>query len=270
MKNLRRIYRKIRFLLSINWLKTIYLNFLEFPLNIAIKLPIYVFYKVELIGLKRGCIKFADNITIKPGIVHLGTKQWPIMPNGGQYTLLRFERNSSLILGSDLKFKTGCTLCIYKNATLKIGNDFWINSSSRIYCKKKIVIGNHCRIGWETQLYDTDFHFIYNEKKKSIGALAGCIELGDNVWITNRCTIAKNVTIPSFSIVASGSIVNKDLSHITSKGNLFVGRPAELKATGVFRIVNEKAQSSLQKEFQEADTDKLYIEEGLHEEWLSN
>ena len=192
------------------------------------------------------------------------------MPNGGMYTLLRFERNSHLVFGNDIRIKRGCTLCIYNNATMQIGSDFMMNSLSRLYCKKKLVIGNHCRIGWESQVYDSNFHYMYNDKKKSIGSFSGYVEICDNVWITNRCTITKNVTIPPFSIISSGSLVSKDLSHVASKGNLFVGRPAELKATGVFRIVNEKTQSALHKEFKKTGTDTLFIEEGLHEEWLSN
>ncbi len=270
MKELRRIYRRLKFLLTVNWLKTIYVNLRVFPLSIALKLPVYIFYKVELMGLKRGCIRLGDGVKPRQGMINIGTKQWPIMPHGGLYTLLRFEKNSHLILGDDIRIKTGCALCIYNNATMQIGNDFFMNSCSRIYAKKKVVIGNHCRIGWECQIYDSNFHYVYNDKKKTISAFSQPVIFGDNVWLTNRCTVTKNVTIPPFSMISSGSIVSKDLSHITTKGNLFSGRPAEFKTDGLYRILNEKAQSSLHVTFRKENTDKLYIEGGLDESWLSN
>src|SRR5690606_25346720 len=63
------IVKKIKYILSINWIKTIYFNFKKFPFETAIKFPVIFYGKVKFQSikgeviinspLKRGMIGFA-------------------------------------------------------------------------------------------------------------------------------------------------------------------------------------------------------------------
>lgn len=105
---------------------------------------------------------------------------------------------------------------------IEIGDRVGI-SSSCLWAKERITIGNDVNIGGDCLIMDNDAHPIdyiqrrricIEEKKKGafyskIGASP--IEIGDDVWIGARCVILKGVHIGDRSIVAAGSIVTKDV-----------------------------------------------------------
>ena len=251
---------KISYLLhlfcEISFFKTVWFNFRFLPLRQAIYIPILIYPRVQMIGLYRGCIKLPQNVHF--GSVKIGFANWPIAPTKNVYTLLRFEKNGILTLGDKCTFKCGFSICVYKNAHLAIGNDFITNMDSKILCKKKIVIGNHCRLGWNVQIYDSNFHFIYNEQNQCISPCHGNVVIKDNVWITNQCTVSKGSVIPSFSMLASGSLLCKDFSDVTTKGNVFAGRPAKLLSTGAYRIINLNTEHFLLNYFENNPNAKVY------------
>jgi maltose O-acetyltransferase len=50
------------------------------------------------------------------------------------------------------------------------------------------------------------------------------VKIGDNVWIGHDVTIMKGVTIGENSIIATGSIVTKDVPH----NSIAAGNPAKV------------------------------------------
>lgn len=237
-KKYNRLIQLACFLHDIAFFKTIWFNFRYLPFSQARYFPVLIYPRVQSIGLYRGCVKL--NGKLRFAMVRIGFAKWPIAPTKKTYTLLRFERNGKLTLNGECTIKCGCSICVYKNASLEIGKDFLTNMHSKILCKQKIYIGEHCRLGWNVQIYDSNFHFIYNEEQKNILPCHGEVFIHDNVWITNQCTVSKGAVIPAFSMVASGSLICKDFSKVISKGNVFAGRPAKLLSTGSFRIMNMK------------------------------
>lgn len=79
------------------------------------------------------------------------------------------------------------------------------------------------------------------------------MEIGQHVWIANGCTISTGAIIPPYSIIAASSLVNKDFSNISTKGNFFAGIPANLKRTGTFRVYGS-LEGELHKHFSEIDS----------------
>lgn len=123
--------------------------------------------------------------------------------------------------------------CIYveNNAILKIGHNTGI-SSSCIWVKQKILIGNDVKIGADCILMDTDAHNLdykirkdkrKNENGRSIDVLTAKalpIIIEDDVLIGTRCIILKGVTIGARSIIGSGSVVTKSIpSDCIAAGN---------------------------------------------------
>lgn len=239
---------------SYNYFKTLYFNYRVFPFEIARKLPIQIGWNVDLFNINYGNISFHSNIKIHKYMVKIGITPYPMWSNKRRYTMLRFSKNSKLILGSNIRIHTGSSIITSYSSILSIGSDIIMNQDSFIYAAKSVTIGNHCRIGWGSQIYDSNFHFIYNLYNQTIASPFNKVTIGNNVWIGNKSTISKGAYIPSFTIVASNSLFNKDFSHLNNKGNFFAGIPCKLiNNVSLLRIFNEKTEKELFKTFLKED-----------------
>ena len=90
---------------------------------------------------------------------------------------------------------------------------------------------------------DSNFHFLNNVDTNIVKTIQGEIIIGNNVWITNNCSINKGTVLPDFATVASGSLVNSNFADCDcSKGGIFAGRPAKLCKTGYKRIINSNIE----------------------------
>lgn len=137
-------------------------------------------------------------------------------------TVVNMGMYSTLITGDRASISNGCRISIGKNAKLEIGDGTSIGEKTRIMVDKSILIGNDCLISWDVQILDSDQHNIYvndtiQEKTKPI-----IIE--DNVWVGARTTILKGVTVGNGAIIASNSVVTKDVPANTLVG----GNPANI------------------------------------------
>ena len=124
----------------------------------------------------------------------------------------------------------GITTCnkmqiiVASEAFLKLG-DYTGLSSSSIYCKKNITIGNHVNIGAECLIIDSDFHSSNWEDRENREidknkAKSAPIHISDYVFIGARSIILKGVSIGEKSIIMAGSVVNKDIpSNCIAGGN---------------------------------------------------
>lgn len=240
---------KIRRMLSYNLLKTVYVNFRIFPFKIAKQLPLQVGWRVDFRNLYRGCVIINDGTVIKRFMVKIGISPFPMISTKNDYTLIRFAKGGHIAVGDDTYIHNGVSLITSEGGFIHIGVDCVINQRTKIYSQKGITIGNHCSIGWECQILDSDCHLVYNENKGTIGNPFGEITIGNNVWIGSRSSVMKGVTIPSYSIVSGNSVVLKSFADINTKGNLFAGSPAVLKATGVYRLLNLSFEKKMKNLF---------------------
>lgn len=133
-------------------------------------------------------------------------------------TTFMLKDNSNIKVNGKFYIYTGCKVIVRENASLILGNGSFINVDSKIYCKEKIEIGDNTFIGEEVIIRDTDEHTINDTINTKP------IKIGNNVWIGMRCIILKGVTIGDGAIIASGSIVTKDVPDHTLVG----GNPAKI------------------------------------------
>ena len=148
--------------------------------------------------------------------------------------LVQIGNNCTIMSGAGLNpLSRNIKTCIYvgKNATLKLGNDVGI-SSSTLWVKESVSIGNSVAIGADCIIMDTDAHNLdwkircseetneYGESVDMVTAASAPIVIEDNVLVGARCIILKGVTIGARSIIGSGSIVTKDIpSDCIAAGN---------------------------------------------------
>ena len=99
------------FRLHLNLSKTLYFNFRVFDLKTAIKLPVWLYGRIQLEGLYRGCVVL---LHAKTGVVKFGGG-WDSEVFGRSKRHISFLRlKGKLILGSGVVMPQGAVLSIDK------------------------------------------------------------------------------------------------------------------------------------------------------------
>lgn len=109
---------------------------------------------------------------------------------------------------------------IGKANKIEIGNGSFLNTEIRFGCPdEKIVIGKNCLIGPRV-CFETMNHNLKFEEGKRRGGWSKPIIVEDEVWIGCGAIILQGVTIGKGSVVAAGSVVNKDIPANTIWGGV--------------------------------------------------
>ncbi len=179
-------------------------NLRHLPFSQAKKLPILV-YKATDLG---GSGSYRIEGPLKFGMIVLGKRTVDLYPNSG-ITLTNngtITFRGKLVLGNDSALSVGPSGC------LSFGNDIIGSASLKIACYSDITIGDRVRIGWNTQILDTDFHILKTvDGKRSQGKGYAPVTIGEGVWIANGCKIYKGTSIPHSCVVGSDTVLHSTL-----------------------------------------------------------
>lgn len=118
---------------------------------------------------------------------------------------------------------------------LDVGENVAFISLVRCRCFNIIKIGTGTRISHESQIFDTNFHYLEDINTGEHSPVSKPIIIGDFCWIGNRATISLGSVLPNHTIVASNSLVNKDLSDI-GQYTLLAGTPCKIVRQNVTRV----------------------------------
>lgn len=247
----------------VNIVNTIRVNLVCFPFTTAIKLPVFVGYRVQFIGLRRNCIRLNSANCVRTGMIELGISRTPIFATKGMYTLIRIHKDSHIEMGEKVRIFNGGSLIAALGGVIHIGNDFTMNQRALIYASEKVSFGDHSALSWEAQVMDSDFHYIFNQNTKRINNCRKPVKIGNYSCLGNRASVMKGASLPDYSILASGSLLNRDYSAVTAKGNIFAGTPATLRSSGVYWYVNEKIEKKIRDFFSMEGNDHIIIEDGF-------
>ena len=225
---------------SLSYWRTAYLNLRTLPFAQAIKFPLRVYGRIRLACLD-GSIIIPENTTLKIGLNFAGFRH----SGPGQISIMK---NGRMILGKDIQISQGASIHVHNNATLELKDYSHIGDRTSVICYKGIKIGQQTRIAWDSQLTDSNFHFICLENK-IINPIINPIHIGDNCWIGNRTTIMPGSSLPDRTIVASNSLINKDYTSLIPNYSLIAGSPAKLKRTDTVRIYDRRVEAALNEYF---------------------
>ncbi|WP_184547394.1 acyltransferase [Mucilaginibacter sp. FT3.2] len=205
-------------------IKSIIFNFKYFPFKTAIKLPVLISRNIFLHKMQGRVI---INAPIKTALIQIGY---------GKIGISDFKRSRGIwevygdvVFNGRAFIMHGCKLNVGKDAQLIFGDQFEMSTECAIVAQKKIEIGNHSGISWESLVMDSDFHHIADENGVVFNHPKEII-IGNNVWVGCRCTILKGAVIPDGSIVAAGSLVTKKLS---GEKSIFGGNPIKVLKSNV-------------------------------------
>lgn len=115
---------------------------------------------------------------------------------------------------------------IHPGAELRIGNNVGI-SSSCLWCRERIIIEDHVKIGAMCIITDTDCHSMDPVLRADLAtdaanAAHAPILIKENAFIGASSLIGKGVTIGKNAIVGMGSVVTRDIPD----NQVWAGNPA--------------------------------------------
>lgn len=141
----------------------------------------------------------------------------PQLKDSHPETRLLIEENAKMIIDGAFIMYAGSYIRIVKDGELIIHGGF-INENVQITCGSKIEIGKDCTIGRDVIIRSYDGHSINGEPTSAP------ISIGNHVWIGQRATILKGVSIGDGAIIASGAIVTKNVPA----NSIVAGVPAKV------------------------------------------
>jgi acetyltransferase-like isoleucine patch superfamily enzyme len=105
------------------------------------------------------------------------------------------------------------------NGRIDIGHWCVLSSGTRIRSAIGVEIGDNCMFAENCFITDADWHDVYHRifpgKKEPV-------RIGNNVWIGDRVTVCKGVTIGDNSVIGAASVVTRDIPPNT----IAAGNPA--------------------------------------------
>lgn len=237
------IFTKLKHIMQLNIMKTIIFNFSFFKLKDAIKFPVLIWGKIK-IDSHRGTINI--KAPIKTGMIKLGISD-PVRSYG---CTSFFKLEGTLNIGKNIIIRKGMRIDVEKTGVLTLDDYVVLGDCVTVIVKNTIIIQKYTRIGNNTTLMDTDFHYIINTTTHKVKNNTAPIIIGEENWIGGWCTIKKGSVTPKGTIIAGPySMIGKDYRQLIPEYSLIGGSPAKLILENMRRIHNLDTESSLSEWF---------------------
>ena len=101
----------------------------------------------------------------------------------------------------------GVKISLGANATLRFGDDVFVNADTRLSTNVGITIGAGSKISSENSILDDDAHHIDDRPPRA------AITLSEHVWTAGRVMILKGVTLADGTIVGANSVVMRSITQ---------------------------------------------------------
>ena len=150
--------------------------------------------------------------------------------------IINLDNNRNKIVIGERCLIAGQLLIDFNSKGITIGDETYIGENSKIWSAEKIIIGSNVLISFGVNIMDNDSHPISAKSRRehfkkvyktnTISSLFDVkknpIIISDDVWIGFNSVILKGVKIGKGAIVASGSLVTKDVKEYS----VVAGNPA--------------------------------------------
>ena len=134
--------------------------------------------------------------------------------------VIRIWKGGKINIASGTEVLHGALILTY-GGDITIGSNCSINPYSILYGHGGLTIGNNVLIAGGSMLVPNNH--VYEHRDRPIvlqGSTSKGIRVEDDVWIGHGCSILDGVTIGKGSVVAAGSVVNKDVPPYSIVGGV--------------------------------------------------
>ncbi|MDF1894666.1 hypothetical protein GW579_06700 [Rahnella sp. Lac-M11] len=144
-------------------------------------------------------------------------------------TLVDYGGNNNIKIGK--YSKVNGLIKIGRKCNLKIGSNFSSTGGMKLHLSESsdIIIGDNCMFGIDINIYNHDYHPIFSIDTGERLNFSKSVYLEDHIWLANKTTILKGVTISTGSVIGIGSVVSKDIPP----NSIAVGNPAIVVKSGI-------------------------------------
>lgn len=105
---------------------------------------------------------------------------------------------------------------IIGNCVTTVGKNVWISGHGSGEANPSITIGDDCMFSSEIIIRNSDGHPIFNlDSLEQVNQPRSNVVIEPHVWIGQKVSILKNVTVGACSVVALGSLVTKDVPRFS-------------------------------------------------------
>lgn len=247
---LKSIKSGLKTFFTINLVKTIYINFKTQKFTDAIKFPIYIYGRLKICRISG---KITIEAPIERGMIKLGYNSDNFSASKGSALI---EISGELIFEGKANFSVDCTIGVI--GVCRIGSCVFLGNNAKLRCWNSITLGRGSRLVVDTQIFDSNFHFVRNIATGKILPRSGTIEIGEFCWVGNRTTIMKGTKLPPYSIVAGNSLLNKDYTLDAPVAPTLAGMPAKIITSGNVRVFALNAESEIACYFEQNPESQFY------------
>ena len=153
----------------------------------------------------------------------------------GEKAICHSDKKDAIKIGDHSEI--WATLVVQGNGRITVGPYSWIGSGTIIGALTSIEIGSHAMISTEVHIYDNNNHptdprtrtkmceqGFHGDAWQWYHSESAPIVIGNNVWIGERSTILKGVSIGDGAIIAAASVVTHDVPAYS----IAAGNPAHI------------------------------------------
>lgn len=149
------------------------------------------------------------------GPFHAIMKPWYVAISGAN---IRIGRCATIIGEPDSRVKIGVWGREPGLGRIEIGDNVLISPGTRISASDDISIGHSVMMAHGVYITDSDWHGLYDRTARDPAPKP--VRIGNNVWLGDRCTVLKGVTIGDNSVVGAGAVVSRDVpANVVVAGN---------------------------------------------------
>ncbi|WP_424767441.1 acetyltransferase [Paenibacillus sp. sgz302251] len=168
-------------------------------------------------------VSFSKLLAVLKGAAVLPVKTSSVGRLGRIAGKLLVKNKGEFVVGRNVSFHAmpfPSSISVSRQAKLWVGDNVFFNYGLDIGCTKSIRIGSNTIIGPMVNIIDSNFHPVDADDRSH----SKNIVVSDNVWIGRGSVILPGVTIGPNSVIASGSIVTRDIPANVLAG----GTPAKV------------------------------------------
>ena len=144
--------------------------------------------------------------------------------------LISRRRGGCIKFGKHVSLNRNCQVAVTQGATVRIGSFSGIGDNNVIVARESITIGDNVMLGPNVCIYDHDHVFRKQGVMRDMGFETSPVVIEDNVWLGAGVIVLRGVTIGTGSVIAAGTVVNKDIppnSIVYNKRELIIKRKLE-------------------------------------------